>query len=68
MSYKTSVKKAVKEVKTAITDNSQDQAKDNLRNAISIMQKSASKGVINKKKASRKISRLVRQVNQISSS
>lgn len=65
MSYKTRVKKAVKEVRDAVASNSEDQAKESLQKAVSIIQKTASKGVIHRKKASRKISRISRQVNQI---
>ncbi len=68
MGYKTRVKHAVKEVRTAVADNSTEQAKENLIEAVSIIQKTSSKGVIHKRKASRKISRLTRQVNQLSSS
>ncbi len=67
MSYKTRVKKAVKEVRDAVASNSEDQAKESLQKAVSIIQKTASKGVIHRKKASRKISRIARQVNQITS-
>jgi small subunit ribosomal protein S20 len=65
MSYKTRVKKAVKEVRDAVASNSEGQAKESLQKAVSIIQKTASKGVIHRKKASRKISRISRQVNQI---
>jgi len=68
MGYKTRVKNAVKEVRTAVAENSTEQAKENLIKAVSIIQKTSSKGVIHKRKASRKISRLTRQVNQLSSS
>ena len=68
MSSKTKTKKAVKDVRAAVAENSVDQARENLKKAVSIIQKTASKGVIHKKKASRKISRLARQVNQITSS
>ncbi|MFC1891466.1 30S ribosomal protein S20 [Thermodesulfobacteriota bacterium] len=64
-SYKTRVKKSVKEVRAAITANTEDQAQENLKKAVSIIQKSATKGAIHKKNAARKISRLARQVNQI---
>jgi len=64
-SYKTSVKKAVKEVRTALTANSPDQAQKSFKEAVSVIQKTASKGVIHKNQASRKISRLARQLNQI---
>ena len=67
-SYRTKAKNAVKEVRTAVTDNSADQARKSLIKAVSILQKTATKGVVHKKKASRKISRLSRQVNQITSS
>lgn len=66
--YKTRVKHAVKEVRTAVADKSTEKAKENLIKAVSIIQKSSSKDVIHKRKASRKISRLARQVNQLSSS
>jgi len=65
MSYKTRVKKAVKEVRDAVAGKSEDQARESLQKAVSIIQKTASKGVIHRKKASRKISRIARQVNQI---
>ncbi len=65
MAHKTRVKTVVKAVRTAIADKSEEQAKQDLRKAVSIIHKSASKGLIHKKKASRKISRLARQVNQI---
>jgi small subunit ribosomal protein S20 len=65
LSYKTRSKKAVKAVRSAIAGNSGDQAKENLRTAISTLQKGTSKGVIHKNKTSRKISRLNRQVNRV---
>ncbi len=63
-SYKTRVKKAVKEVRAAVSDKSEDKAKDSFPKAVSIIQKTASKGVIHKKKAARAISRLAHQVNR----
>lgn len=68
LGYKTSVKKAVKEVRAAVASNSPEEAKERFIKAVSITQKTASKGVIHKKKASRKISRLARQINQLTSS
>ena len=64
-SYKTKVKKAIKEVRTAVADNSAEQSKQSLVKAVSIIQKTASKGIIHKNQAARKISRLTRQVNQL---
>ena len=66
--YKTKTKRAVKEVRTALSNNSADEARESLLRAISIIQKTASKGVIHKNTASRKISRLTRQVNKLASS
>ena len=64
--YKTRVKKSVKDVRAAITANAEDQAQESLKKAVSIIQKSDTKGAIHKKNAARKISRLSRQVNQTS--
>ncbi|MBC8459389.1 MAG: 30S ribosomal protein S20 [Deltaproteobacteria bacterium] len=64
-SYKTKVKKAIKEVRTAVANNSAEQSKQNLVKAVSIIQKTTSKGIIHKNQAARKISRLTRQVNQL---
>jgi small subunit ribosomal protein S20 len=68
MGYKTRAKNMVKEVRAAAAGNSKDQANEDLKRAVSVIQKCASRGAFHRKKASRKISRLTRQVNQISSS
>ncbi len=65
--YKTRVKKAVKDVRAAVAENTPEQAQENLKAAVSILQKTVTKGVIKQRTASRKISRLSRQVHQISS-
>ena len=65
--YKTRAKTAVKEVRAAVADKSPEKAGESFKSAVSIIQKTASKGVIHKNKAARKISRLARLVNQISS-
>ncbi len=66
--YKTKVKKAVKEVRTAITESTPTQAGETLIKAVSIIQKAASKGVIHKNQAARRVSRLTLQVNKLSAS
>jgi small subunit ribosomal protein S20 len=66
-SDKTRVKTVVKDVRAAIDEGAGDKAKESLIKAVSILQKTASKGVIHRKKASRKISRLALQVNKLSS-
>jgi small subunit ribosomal protein S20 len=63
--YKTRVKKAVKEVRMAIGENTPEKASETLRNAVSVIQKSVSKGVIHKNQAARRISRLTLQVNNL---
>ena len=67
-SYKTRAKKTIKEVRTAVKENSPEEARERLVKAVGTLQKTASKGVIHKNQASRKISRLARQVNQLSAS
>ena len=66
--YKTKVKHAVKQVRTAIAEGAEEKARENMTTAVSIIQKTASKGIIHKKTAARKISRLTRHINQLSSS
>jgi small subunit ribosomal protein S20 len=63
--HKTRVKHVVKEVRTALANNSVEQAEQGLVKAVSVIQKTSSKGVIHKNKAARKISRLASQVNQL---
>ncbi len=63
--YKTRVKKAIREVRTAIANGSQEQAQESFIEAVSVIQKTASKGIIHRNQASRKISRLAQQVNQV---
>jgi small subunit ribosomal protein S20 len=65
--YKTRAKNVVKEVRSDISEGSTEKAKESFKRAVSTLQKTASKGVIHKKKAARKISRLALQINQISS-
>ena len=65
-SHKTKTKTAIKAVRKAISENSVEEARERLNDAISIIQKTASKGIIHKNTASRKISRLTRQVNHLS--
>ena len=66
--YRTRSKNVIKELRTAIADNSVDQAEEGLKKAVSVIQRSVSRGVIHKNNAARKISRLTRQINQIRAS
>ena len=66
--YKSNAKKAVKALRAAVANESADEAKEGLVRTTSLIQKTASKGVIHKNTASRKISRLARQVNRLTAS
>ncbi len=62
---KTRVKTIVKNVRLAINENSTEAAAQQLEAAKSAIDKAAKKGVISKKTAARKVSRLARHVNKI---
>ena len=65
MAYKSTAKTAIKEVGLAVANNDIEGAKASLNKTVSILQKIQCKGVIQKNTASRKISRLARQVNRL---
>lgn len=65
-STKTRIKKVVKDVRLAATEKTKDGVAEKLTVAQSSIDKAAKKGVIHKKTAARKISRLSRLVNTIS--
>ncbi len=60
---KTRVKNVVKEVRQAAAENAGDATQEKLKEAASIIDKAATKGVIHKRTAARKISRLSRMAN-----
>ena len=62
---KTRIKHLTKEVRLASSEASKEEALDKLKAAQSIVDKALKKGVIHKKTAARKISRLSRLVNTI---
>ena len=62
---KSKMKNAVITVEKALVEGSEEQAKEALQNAVSVIQKTASKGTIHKKTASRKISRLSKRVHRM---
>jgi small subunit ribosomal protein S20 len=57
------MKNMIKAVDEAIAENSADKAQETLKAAIPVIQKTAVKGAIHKKNASRKVSRLTKRVN-----
>lgn len=61
------VKTAIKKVLNAISESGAEAIKTTLRDATSTLDKAASKGVIPKKRASRKISRLTLRANKATS-
>jgi small subunit ribosomal protein S20 len=62
---RTRVKGVVKDVRLAMEGESAENALKTLDSAKSTIQKAAKKGVLKKKTASRKISRLAKQINKI---
>lgn len=65
-SVKTRVKSIVKDVRLSVSENSKEAALKKLEMAKSNIDRAAQKGVIHKKTASRKISRLSKLVNTTS--
>ncbi len=63
---KTRVKSIVKDVRLSVSENSKEAALKKLEMAKSNIDRAAQKGVLHKKTASRKISRLSKLVNTIS--
>ncbi len=64
----TRMKNVMKDVDTAIATGSQEDAQAALKIAVPVIAKTASKGTIHKKNASRKVSRLTKRVNKMQAS
>ena len=64
-SIKSSVKTSIKKVEAAVTAKDKEAAAAALLNAISTIDKAASKGVYHKNNAARKVSRLSKAVNAL---
>jgi len=62
---KTKMKTSVDQLDAAIVDGSGELVSKALQKAASVIQKTASKGSIHKKTASRKVSRLAKRVNRM---
>ena len=60
---KSKMKTAIRKIDEAVVAGSADEAREALNQAIPVIAKTASKGTLHKKTASRKISRLTRRVN-----
>ena len=61
---KSSLKTSVKKVTEAVTAGKADEAKTNLLKAVSELDRAVTKGVLHRNNASRKISRLTKQLNE----
>lgn len=66
--YRTQLKTATKKVLAEVEAKDKAEAEKGLKGAVKIISKVASKGVIHKRAASRKISGLSKKVNQLSAS
>ncbi len=64
-SRKTRMKNVIRDLDEVIAGKSPEKAAEQLKKAVSVIAKTASKGVIHKNTASRKISRLTREVNAL---
>ena len=64
-SIKSAVKTSIKKVEAAVTEKDKEAAAAALLNAISTIDKAASKGVYHKNNAARKVSRLSKAVNAL---
>lgn len=64
-SRKTRMKNVVRKLEESLTAKAREDAAENLKLAVSVIEKTAAKGVIHKNTASRKISRLTRKVNAL---
>ncbi len=62
---KTKIKNVIKKVRTAVSENINDSALSSLNAAKSEIDTAARKGVIHKRTAARKISRITKMVNAI---
>lgn len=62
---KSKMKTVVRQVEEALVAGSEDEARKALALAVPVIQKTAARGSIHKKTASRKVSRLTRRVNRM---
>ena len=63
--YRTRMRNQIKSVRTAVENGDVATATEQLRNTVSIIQRLAGKGVLHKRQAARRISRLHQAVNAI---
>ena len=61
---RSTVKSAVKDVRAAIEERAVDKAAETLSEAVSVIQRAGSKGVLHKKTVARKVARLSKAVHK----
>lgn len=61
---RSTVKTAVKDVRTAVEDRAVEKAAEALSEAVSVIQRAGSKGVLHKKTVARKVARLSKAVHK----
>lgn len=64
LAHRTRAKSVVKEVRAILQGSDPAQVQEKFKKAVSTLHRSATRGVLHRKKASRKISRLARAVNK----
>lgn len=64
---RTRIKNLTKEVLTAVESGDQEAAQEALKKAVPLIQRAASRGTLHRNTASRKVSRLTKQVNTVAS-
>lgn len=63
--YKSRIKTAEKKYLAALQENNMEQAKENLLQVISLLDKSVNKGILHKNTVARKKSKLMQKFNQL---
>ena len=64
---RTRIKNLTKEVLAAVESGDQEAAQEALKKAVPLIQRAASRGTLHRNTASRKVSRLTKQVNTVAS-
>ena len=64
---KSVLRQEIKKARNTLDEKKTDEAKTNVKTAIRVINKTAEKGIIHKRKAARLESRLVKRLNKISS-
>ncbi len=66
-SYRSTINTTVKKIFSSVDDKDMDGTQQNFKQAIAILDSAVNKGVLHRKTASRRISRLTKRVNALNS-